>query len=495
MTDEWEARNTGIRERVARGGAWLFGARAVEQAVRWARLIVLARLLAPQDFGLMGVALLTMSTLQTFTESGFHVALVRRREAIRDHLNTAWTIAVIRGAALFVVLTAAAPSIAGFFNAPGARWIIQALGISLLIQGLFNSATVYFQRELQFRKQVAFQLSGAVADGVVAVIAAVVLRNAWALVLGFVAGDVVRLCASYLIADHRPRFELDRRKLRELWGFGKWLTGSSILVFLSTQGDDILVGKWLGTSMLAFYQLAYRISNLPATEFSRLVATVTLPAMAKLQDHPERLRRAYLQVLQFTAAFAFPVSGLLFILAPEFTSLVLGRKWLPMVTTMQVLAVCGMFRAIAAPGPLFLAVGRPELRARLQLIGLIVMLLTIVPLTYLWGIAGTAVAATLRVAVSKTLAVAWAMRETRSRAVSAVRALLAPFVAAAAAVLAVHLIQNYLLPVTTLWVLIGMAVLGAAAYLVIARTLDWIFDLGGARLLRDQLSALVGKSG
>jgi len=315
-----------LSQKVVKGGFWVFFLRIVNRGFSLIRLIILARILSPNDFGLMGIALLTMSTLETFSQTGFQQALIQKKEDIESYLNSAWTVLILRGFALFIILYFIAPYAAIFFNSPEAKPIIQVIGFAILIRALTNIGVIYFQKELEFRKQFIYQFSGTLADFIVALSAVLILRNVWALVLGLLAGNIVRCFVSYLVHPYRPHLSKDLGRAKELFGFGKWIMGSSILVFLITQGDDIFVSKILGTTALGFYQLAYRISNMPATEITHVISQVTFPAYSKLQNNIPKLREAYLKVLQFTAFLSFPIAGLIFILAPDFTKIFLGAS-------------------------------------------------------------------------------------------------------------------------------------------------------------------------
>jgi O-antigen/teichoic acid export membrane protein len=349
----------------------------------------------------MGVALLTMSVLESFSATGFHAALIQKKENITSYLDAAWTILVLRGFVLFLILYGSAPYVALFFKEPEAEYIIRVVGISILFHAVTNLGVIYFRKELEFRKLFIYQLSGTVADFLVAVSSALIFRSVWALVFGLLAGNAVRCFVSYRIHPYKPRLSSDLQRAKELFGFGKWVLASSIMLFLITQGDDIVVGKFLGVTMLGFYQLAYIISNAPATEITHVISQVIFPAYAKLQDQTTRLRKAYLKVLQVTLFFAFPVSGLLFILASDFTKLFLGEKWMPMVPAMQVLVFAGLVRSIAATtGHIFYAVGSPKIDTRWQIIRLLVMIAFIYPFTMKWGILGTSVVVFLSILIA-----------------------------------------------------------------------------------------------
>jgi len=355
--------------------------------------VILARILSPHDFGLMGIAMLTMLILENFSQTGFQAALIQKKENIESYLNTAWTTMIVRGVVLFSILYFIAPYASTFFKSPDAKPIIQVVVISVLIQAFTNIGVIYFQKELEFKKMFIYQLSGTLADFTVAVSAAIILKNVWALIFGLLAGNFVRFVVSYLIHPYRPRIRFDLKKIKELSVFGRWVFGSNILMFLTTQGDSVIVGKILGTTMLGFYQMAYRISNMPATEITHVISQVTFPAYAKIQDNIPKLREAYLKVLQFTAFLSFPIAGLIFVLARDFTRIFLGEKWMPMVPAMQVLVLWGLIRSMGATtGSVFQGIGKPEVITKLQFVVLALLVISIYPLATRWGILGVSLA-------------------------------------------------------------------------------------------------------
>ncbi len=378
-----------LSQRVVVSGFWAFALRAVNRAFSFIRLIILARVLAPDDFGLMGIALLTMATLDTFSQTGFQAALIQKKEDINHYLNASWTVLILRGSILFAILYIIAPFAAHFFNAKEAEVIIRVIGLSFLIQAFTNIGVIYFEKELEFNKLFIYSFVGTLSDFVVAVSAALILKNVWALVFGSLAGSTAMCITSYFIHPYRPKFDFHLGKAKELFGFGKWILGSSILIFLITQGDDIFVGKLLGTTALGLYQLAYRISNMPTTEITHVISQVTFPAYSKLQDNIEKLREAYLRTVKVLAFVAIPTAGIILAIAYPFTQVVLGDKWLPMVAVMQLLTLQGAMRALgASTGPLFQAIGKPEIGTKLQFLQLMMMAFLIYPFIIRWGIFG-----------------------------------------------------------------------------------------------------------
>lgn len=456
-----------LSQRVVQAGFWAFALRIVDRLFSLARTIVLARVLSPDDFGLFGIALLALSALETFTQTGFQAALIQRKEDVRPYLDTAWTVQAIRGVALAIILFGIAPYVAIFFGEPNAAQLLRVLGLSMVFQGLTNIGVVFFQKELEFHKQFMYMFSGTLADFGVAIPAALILHNAWALIFGLLAGNLVRMIASYFVHPYRPRFRLERAKTRELYTFGKWILGSSILVFFLNQGDDILVGKLLGATMLGFYQMAYRISNMPATEITHVISQVTFPAYSKLQDNIPKLREAYLKTLQLTALLSFPIAGLIFILAPDFTKIFLGEQWMPMVPAMQVLALWGLSRSIAATtGSLFNGIGNPRINTWLQLAKLILIAIFIYPLTMLWDITGTALAVAAAALFIDPICVYLVAKILHCKVWDTVKTILLPAISTVIMLLCMTVLNKLTLGITTLAIFLGYVVFGCGTYML-----------------------------
>jgi O-antigen/teichoic acid export membrane protein len=382
-----------LSTRVVKSGLWILALRMLNRGLGFIRTIILARLLAPEDFGLLGIALLSISTLETFSKTGFDSALIQKKENVKSYLDTAWTVSALRGIVLFSILLFSAPLIASFFNSREATLIIRVIALYTLFAGLRNIGILFFQKELEFNKHFSYEFSATLVDLSVAITLAFILRNVWALVWGGLAASLARLVLSYVIQPYRPRIRIDKEGFKELFGFGKWVLTSGILVFLVTQGDDILVGKLLGVTALGLYQMAYTLSNLPATEVTHMISKVTFPAYSKFQEDRPRLKEAYLKVLKCTTFVSFPLAGGIFLFASDFIRIFLGNKWIPMVPAVQVLVLAGLVRSIAATtGPIFHATGKPRIDTIWQIVRLLVLSAFIYPLTLRWGILGTATA-------------------------------------------------------------------------------------------------------
>lgn len=490
------AEDPSLYRRTIHGGFWIFSLRIGEQLFNIIRLIILARILLPHDFGLMGIALLTMAFLETFSQTGFEQALIQKKENVESYLNAAWTILVLRGVVLFTILYLIAPYAASFFETPEAKLLIQVIGLAILLKALTNIGIVYFKRELEFNKQFIYQFSGTVADFVTAITAAVILRSVWALILGLVAGQFVRFLMSYLLHSYRPRLSMDLGKMNELFGFGRWILGSSILMFFLMQGDAAFVGKLLGATALGFYQMAYRIANLTATEIGHVINQVTFPAYAKLQDNIPRLREAYLKTLQLALLVTVPLAGGIFVLAPDFTKIFLGEKWMPIARAMQVLALYGTMRAIGATaGALFLSLGRPGILTRIQCGQLMLLAILIYPLTMRWQITGTASAVTAYALIFNSIAVAKALKLLKSDYRKPCKIISFPLIATLTMILAIFMMKSYLFDTVGVSYFLLLIVAAMFIYLLTSLLFDVTFNYGSRALIKEQFHTLFLKSG
>lgn len=395
-----------LSQRAVKSSLWVFLLRAVQQLFSLARLVILARLLAPEDFGLMGIAFLVMATLDTFSQTGFQQALIQKKCDIESYLDSAWTFLILRSFIIFIILYLIAPYAATFFVAPEAKPIIEVIGLSVIFQAFTNIGIIYFQKELEFNKQFVYQISGTLTDFLVAIVAVYIIGNVWALVFGMLAGNAAMLITSYLVHPYRPHLNFNIKKLRELSNYGKWVLGSTILVFLVTQGDDVLVGKLLGTTYLGFYQLAYKISNLPATEITHLISQVTFPLYSKIQDDIQKVKYIYLNVLKYTILISFIITVLIFTLSNDFILIFLGEKWMPMVPAIKLLVVSGLIRSVqATSGPIFYALDKIVVDTKIQVIRFLVLAISIYPFIIKWGINGASLAVLISILLACLLSI------------------------------------------------------------------------------------------
>ena len=464
-----------LLKQVLKASYWAVAIRGFDKAVRIARVAVLARILVPDDFGLFGISLLALALVEALSQTGFAAALIQRQDDIAPYLSTAWTLQVLRGFGLAEILYAAAPFVAVFVEEPAAEPMIKVIAANALLLGLTNIGVTRFLKELEYHRHFVYVFPATLVDLAVSIWAALELRNAWALVFGLLAGSLVRVVTSHLMAPP-VGFRMDRESARRLVSFGRWIWGTHVAAFALNEGDDIFVLKLLGTESLGIYRMAYLFGNLPATEITHIVSNVSFPAYAKLQGDPARVRDAFLRTLRVTLFFSAPFAFGIVVMSSGFVRIFLGtgavNPWTPMILPMQILATWGLIRSSGATtGSLFHGTGRPEIVTKLAYLKLAVLATIIYPFTVTWGMAGTAAAVVAAALVSNPLASYAAIKVTGCRVRDFVAAIGFPILASAAmalVILGLHSVTGpeYGMPVFVLSVAVGVVAYGLAYLLL-----------------------------
>lgn len=385
-----------LAQRTMRSGVWVGLSSAGQNLLQTLRSIALARLLSPEIFGLMGICMVVIRGLELFTETGTGPALIQRRDRVEEATSTAFALQMIRGFVLGGLACAIAPFAARYYDEPQLQSLVCVLAIAFLLNGFVNIHIVLLQKGLDFRRLTRLDLLVACASTAAILTLAAWLRSVWALVLGQIVTSAIRLALSYRMVPGRPRITFDRGIARELLGYGRYITGLTVVLFVTTEAGNLIIAKLIGFRELGLYAMAYTLANLPSTHVAKTVSTVIFPAYSTLQGRPDRIRVAYLAVLRLVGGIAIPAAVGLAVLAPEIVRVVYGEKWVAMVPALQILAFFGAARAIGVVGgSLYNAIGKPKISFYLSAVKLVAILAVIVPLIRAYGIAGAAVAVTV----------------------------------------------------------------------------------------------------
>lgn len=388
-----------IKARVLRSGIWVGISEVGLQILSLVRSIALARLLTPEIFGLMGLAMIVVRAIETFTRPGIAQALIARQKAFDEASTTAFTLLIARGVLLAGALAAAAPWVARFYEAAELERILQVLSAVFLIGSLNNINIIARQKELDFRRLTYLSQTTTLIGTVVTIAAAYWLRSVWALVIGQLVSLSLHAVLSYALIPGRMRLGVNREVARDLFAYGKFITGSSVVLFTATELDSAVIGKVLGTEQLGFYTLAFTIAHLATANLSKIASSVMMPAYSKLQSDIAALRRAFIRTLSLVLFIVLPASVGLIVIAEPLMIVVYGDKWLPAALPLQLLAVFGLFRAVAAfNGYLFEGIGLPKVAFNLGILRLAIIAPVIVPMAQHFGLAGAALTVTAGIA-------------------------------------------------------------------------------------------------
>lgn len=376
-----------IGRKMARGAGWMVLFKLVERSIGLASTVILARLLFPEDFGVVAMAMSVVAMLEILGAFNFDMALIQNQQAPRSHYDTAWTFNVLLGFSYAVALLVLAGPAAAFYEEPRIADVMRVLALATAIQGLENIGVVAFRKEMTFGKEFRFLISKKVAMFVVTISLALWLKNYWALVGGILAGRATGVALSYRMHPYRPRPTLSAR--RELFGFSTWLLINNILSFLRLRSADFIIGKVAGSHSLGLFAISFEISNLPTTELAAPINRAVYPGYSKLSLDRAELTRGFLQVVAAIALVALPAGIGMATVARPMVELLLGDRWLEAIPLIQVLAVFGAVNAVQENnGMLYLSINRPRMLVYLGFLSAGMLLPLLLWATLRYGLIG-----------------------------------------------------------------------------------------------------------
>lgn len=342
----WEREEPDLYQETVSALSVMVSGTVLQTLLRTAVLVLLARLLQPAEFGLVSAAYVVISFSEIFSQCGVGAAVVRHPRLAPLHLRVAFTASLLGGALLAALLVLAAPLLAAFFRMEDLIRPLRLMSLAFLIQGATVLPQALLQREMRFRELVRIHiLSYVFGYGVCGVVLAWLGAGAWALVYAFLVQELAR---GALLLATRPvwvRWSLDSKTLRELLGFGTGFSAGRLANFLALQGDNLVVGRWLGASALGLYGRAYQLMVVPSTLVGNALQKVLFPALARLQEDRARLGEVYRRGLALVATTTLPLSAFVVLFAPQGIELLLGRGWEAVVLPLRILAVAMVFRA------------------------------------------------------------------------------------------------------------------------------------------------------
>lgn len=379
-----------LRSRAMQAGAWFVGLRIIQQVINLVRPLILARLLAPEDFGVIGIVFMTRIFVERLgISSGLYDALIRRDDLTREHYAAAWTFEAGRALLFGIVVVISAPLVADFFNAPVATPILQIAGLEIFLSSLNSIGIILVRKELQFKKEFVHKLVPTVVGTAITIWLAFELRNVWALALGQLTITVMTLVMSYVVAPYFVRPTWHWEKLKDLAGFAFWSSFASLLSVVSSQTDRFFVARILGPTSLGIYVIAGRFTNLISMELTTAVRRVGFPAFSKAQYRDDAFNKAFSQVISITIYVLGPLALYLTVWAPEMIEVLLGPKWADAVPVMRVLAGASVLFALAnVYGTVIVSRGRAQLTAVATGLKFVVMASTAYPLITVFGVEG-----------------------------------------------------------------------------------------------------------
>lgn len=352
----------------ARAYLWSAAEQLARQGLRFVLLVVLARLLSPEDFGLMGMLLVFMLIGQTFVDSGFSLGLIQRKEITADDQSSVFWFNVVLGACVGLLLCAISPLVAAFYRQPVLAPMLCAASLAIFIGSFGVVQIALLTRAVDFRTQAKVTTLATAASGILGVTLACRGYGVWSLVWQVVSQSCFTVCLLWSATAWRPLARFRWSSISSLWPFSSRLLASGILNTTFDNLYPLIIGRLYPVATLGYYTRASTLAMLPAGTATSVVTRVSLPIFSRLQHDPHLMLCRFRETLRLTSALYFPAMAFLAAAAHPVVQVLLGAKWLPSVVFLQVLCLVGMLYPVHALHLNVLnAMGRSDLFLRLEI--------------------------------------------------------------------------------------------------------------------------------
>lgn len=380
----------GLREKTVKGIIWSAFQNVVSPLISFAIFFILARLLDPAAFGLLALATVTISFMQLFLRGGFGSAIVQRKSLEPQHLDTAFWVSTSIAAILITVIIGSAGFISEFFKEPNLEPIIKWLSIMLIIEALTQVQVALLRRNMAFRSLAIRSLVAEPIGGAIGVVMALSGFGVWSLVARNLATSLCKLLILWVASDWRPGFNVSRRHFNDMFYFGASMVGTNFVNFLGRRSDTVLIGYFLGTTSLGYYNVGHRLLKMMTEMIGGTVNNVAWPLFSRLQNDLSRLRNIFYTATNLVSLLAWPIFLGIIAIAPEMVPVVFGEQWIPSIPVLQMLSFIGLLRSIFLfNDSVIVSVGKPQWRMFLQLAIAIVNVLVFFFVVQ-WGIVAIA---------------------------------------------------------------------------------------------------------
>lgn len=381
-----------IAQKSAWGVKWSAFSRFGRQALAFVVTAVLARLLPPEAYGLLGMALTVTGFVAIFSDLGTASALIQRRRLSGDLTSSIFWVNVLLGLLTTAVVVLIAPWAALFYHEAQVTPVLRVLSFSFVIYGLSVTQQALLTRQMEFRKLARIELISSAAGAVVGIGMAASGMGVWSLVGQTLCESIVATVLSWVALPWRPQRKLDWILVRSVASYSLNLSGFQVLNYFMRNADNVLVGRYLGRTALGYYSLAYRLMLYPLQSVTRVLGRVLFPVFSRLQENNARFRRAYLRVCASISIITFPVMLGLMAVARPFVSAAFGARWMPVANLLMILAPVGMVQSIVATaGNIYTAKGRTDWMFRWAIVKSVLMVLSFA-VGLRWGVVGVAAA-------------------------------------------------------------------------------------------------------
>lgn len=390
MHGEVDYKSSGLTKQVLAGGALTVGS-LLDNALRFGRNAILARLLMPESFGIMAMVIAVVAAAEAFTEVGLKQSVIQNKKGEdEEFLNAVFWISSLRGLGLYVIAALLSPLICDFFRKPEAVNILRVGFLVLIFTGCQNPRVYVLEKQLRFKRWVILMQTAGIAGVIVSVAGAFVWNDIRALILGYLTEFFVRTGVSYVAYPFRPLFKINRECLREISTFSKRIFGLPVLMILFVQADTFIVGRVLSLGVLGMYGLTRDLADIPNKVFTR-IGPIFLPTFSIIQDESDRLLRLLTSIMKVLGTFGIPFFATIMLFSRETLELAYGFKDSSLVLPFNILCVyCLVMISSSINMNIYIALGEPQIQRTAAVVRTASFLLMIYPMTKGLGLIGAA---------------------------------------------------------------------------------------------------------
>lgn len=405
---------TEFKKQFLSGVLWTSIEMLINRSFKFVIKLILARVLFPEDYGIVGMAVVFTSIISVFNEMGMGAALIQKKEEsiTNDDFNTAfwsgllWSI-FIYGLIAFVI----GPVAANFYNEPILKKIIPVLSIGVLAAPMISLHNAILVRKLNFKKISFISNTGTIFSGSLALVLALNGAGVWSLVFNSVAGLVIVMPQYFYTTKWFPKLRFSKKSFKDIFGFGVFTTGTKLIGTINGQIDYLIVGKLLGASSLGLYSFAFLLTSIARSQIIQLIEKVIYPLFSKYQDDPKALKGYYLKVMKSTIYIIYPLMFGIILFSEYFVPILFGNKWNEAIPVINLLSFGVIVSTIvSSSGVLIRSSGKPKLELKIAtIISLLFFLPSILIGAYFFGLEGAAIGYIVAM-VAKTILLIYLMK-------------------------------------------------------------------------------------
>ncbi len=349
------------KNKIFLGLFWSFGERITAQLVTTIVTIILARLLTPNDYGIISIVTVLINLLNIFVTTGFVSALVQKKNATEEDYNTAFLLSLAIAIVLYLLLFMFSPLIASFYGKPVLTCVFRVMGLRLVLASINSIQQAYIRREMKFKRFFIATLLGTAISGVVGVGLAYAGFGVWALVAQYLTNTTIDTIVLFCIGGWKPKLQFSSEKATAIWSFGWKVLLTQLICGIEDNVRSLIVGKVFGTSDLAFYDQGNKYPNILVSNINSAVEKVMLPAYSKQQDNIDALRGMLRRTINVGIFILAPILIGFGVVAEQFVTIVLTDKWLPAVPFIQIFCLSYLTRPLeVACRQALLAIGKSK---------------------------------------------------------------------------------------------------------------------------------------